>query len=219
MNSSKNKPSMGAPTLRFTPYSWAKLLYLRDRGDTEVGGFGVCHGDDLLMIDDVQLVEQVCTQVTVEFDDESVANFFDSQVDAGLKPEQFARHWIHTHPGDSARPSNTDEATFERVFGSSQWALMFILAEEGETYARLQFNVGPRSSQELSVEIDYSKEFAGTEWEAWEQEYRLNVREQVWSRATWAEETLLAPEAVTPTAWRDAWHSYSDEEFQEIAYE
>ena len=25
------------PTLRLTPYAWAKLLYLRDCGDTEVG--------------------------------------------------------------------------------------------------------------------------------------------------------------------------------------
>jgi len=29
------------PTLRFSPYAWAKLLYLRDRGDSEVGGFGI----------------------------------------------------------------------------------------------------------------------------------------------------------------------------------
>ena len=36
---------------------------------------------------------------------------------------------------------------------------MFILAEEGQTYARLQFNVGPGVAQELAVEIDYSQEF------------------------------------------------------------
>jgi proteasome lid subunit RPN8/RPN11 len=116
---------------------------LRDRGETEVGGFGICHSDDLLRIDDVQLVQQNCTQVTVEFDDQSVADFFDRQVDAGFRPEEFARVWIHTHPGTSARPSQTDEDTFARVFGSSDWALMFILAQEGECYARLQFNIGP----------------------------------------------------------------------------
>ena len=105
MTSFKSKRKLQPPKLRFNPNSWAKLLFLQDRGDTEVGGFGICRSDDLLMIDDVQLVEQVCTQVTVEFDDESVADFFDKQVDAGLKPEQFGRIWIHTHPGDSARPS------------------------------------------------------------------------------------------------------------------
>ena len=112
----------------------------------------------------------------------------------------------------------TDEATFARVFGSSQWALMFILAEEGETYARLQFNTGPGISQELAVEIDYSQEFSGTAWEVWEEEYLLNVREQTWSRRMWGQETFPSSDDIPP-AWRDAWHAYSDEEFQEIAYE
>ena len=31
-----------SPTLRFSPYAWAKLLFLRDLGETEVGGFGIC---------------------------------------------------------------------------------------------------------------------------------------------------------------------------------
>ena len=46
---------------------------------------------------------------SVSFDDEAVADLFDTQVDAGRKPEQFARVWLHSHPGDSPRPSNTDE--------------------------------------------------------------------------------------------------------------
>ena len=29
------------PVLRFTPYAWAKLLWLRDAGPTEIGGFGI----------------------------------------------------------------------------------------------------------------------------------------------------------------------------------
>ena len=66
-----------------------------------------------------------------------------------------------------------------RVFGGSDWALMFILAQEGECYARLQFNVGPRSSQELDVEIDYSQPFEATDWEVWDEEYVANVQSQV----------------------------------------
>jgi proteasome lid subunit RPN8/RPN11 len=188
---------------------------LRDRGETEVGGFGICSDDDLLRIDDVQLVQQTCTLVTVEFDDQSVADFFDRQVDAGLRPEQFARIWIHTHPGGSARPSQTDEETFARVFGDSDWALMFILAQEGESYARLQFNVGPGSSQELNVEIDYSQPFASALWEAWEQEYVANVQPQYLFEPRWSERNLEAP-VEAPEAWRDAWHGYTDEEFQEM---
>ena len=44
------------PALRFSPYAWAKLLYLRDRGDTEVGGFGISCPEDLLLVEDVRLV-------------------------------------------------------------------------------------------------------------------------------------------------------------------
>ena len=29
------------PVLRFTPYAWGKLIYVRDLGPTEVGGFGI----------------------------------------------------------------------------------------------------------------------------------------------------------------------------------
>ena len=36
-------------TLRFSPYAWAKLLYLRDAGDTEIGGFAITSPDDLLL--------------------------------------------------------------------------------------------------------------------------------------------------------------------------
>ena len=40
------------PTLRFSPTAWAKLLFLRDLGDTEVGGFGISAADDLLYVED-----------------------------------------------------------------------------------------------------------------------------------------------------------------------
>ena len=70
----------------------------------------------LLFIQDVRLVKQTCTPVTVLFDDYWVADFFDKQVDKGFHPEQFGRIWIHIHLGDCALPSVTDEETFRRVF-------------------------------------------------------------------------------------------------------
>ena len=112
-------PCPDQPTLRFSPTAWAKLLYLRDRGQTEVGGFGIAAGDDLLRIEDVQLVRQVSSVASVVFDDEAVADFFDRQVDEGRRPQQFGRIWIHTHPGDCPQPSMTDEESAPDVSGQT----------------------------------------------------------------------------------------------------
>ena len=79
------------PALRFSPTAWAKLLFLRDLGDTEVGGFGISAADDLLYVEDIELVRQVCTGVSVAFDDQAVADFFDRQVDQGRRPEMCGR--------------------------------------------------------------------------------------------------------------------------------
>ncbi len=66
-------------------------MFLRDLGPTEVGGFGISAKDDLLLIEDICLVRQRCSSVTVQFDDVAVADFFDEMVDRGLPPERFAR--------------------------------------------------------------------------------------------------------------------------------
>lgn len=161
--------------LRFSPYAWAKLLFLRDVGPTEVGGFGICSSDDLLLVEDVELVEQDCTAVSVEFDDDSVADFFDRQVDAGRRPEQFARVWLHTHPGSSPAPSVVDEETFERCFGGVDWAIMFILAEGGNHYARARFNVGPGCDRRLRCRQQYDAVFPGSDPNAWLAEYEASV--------------------------------------------
>ncbi|MCA9069516.1 MAG: hypothetical protein KDA84_11360 [Planctomycetaceae bacterium] len=169
---------MSRPTLRFSPTAWAKLLFLRDYGETEIGGFGISHPEELLLVEDVRIVKQTCSWAHVAFDDESVADFFDEQVDAGRTPEQFARIWVHSHPGDCPLPSLTDENTFERVFGGAGWAIMLIVAQSGDTYARLQFNFGPRAAIEIPVKRDFTYPFPACEPETWEQEYLDNVHPQ-----------------------------------------
>ena len=158
-------------TLRISPYAWAKLLYLRDAGSTEIGGFGISRSDDLLLVDDVRLVRQQCDVASVAFEDAAVADFFDEQVELGRKPEEFGRVWVHTHPGSSAQPSSIDEETFARVFGSCQWAVMLIVAAGGATYARLQFGVGPGGELVIPVEVAYDAAFSGSDQAAWEAEY------------------------------------------------
>jgi proteasome lid subunit RPN8/RPN11 len=150
---------------------------MRDMTDNEVGGFGITEAEDLLFVTDVALVKQTVTCVSVSFEDESVADFFEDQVEAGRQPEQFARLWLHSHPGESPEPSGTDEATFSRVFGSCDWAIMCVIARNGSTFARLRFNVGPGGEVKIPVCVDYGCEFDAGDFELWEQQYRANVVE------------------------------------------
>lgn len=168
------------PALRFSPTAWAKLLYFRDKSDNEVGGFGVTEADDLLFVKEFITVKQEVTCVSVKFDDSAVADFFDAQVDLGRKPEQFARIWLHTHPGDSPEPSGIDEETFERVFGNCQWAVMFVVAENNRTYSKLSFNVGPGGQALIPTEIDYGEDFGASDRELWDTEYAANVKAIEW---------------------------------------
>lgn len=173
----KRRRKRRRPTLRFTPDVWAKLLYLRDRGVTEIGGFGISMRRNLLCVTEFRLIRQRSTPVSVAFDDAAVADYFDEQVDRGRVPEQFARIWCHTHPGHSPYPSGVDEETFARCFGNADWAIMFILAESGATYARLRFAAGPGGEIELPIDVHYGYEFPGSDFYAWNAEYLACVKE------------------------------------------
>lgn len=182
MNRNQNNQSqLDEPCLRFTPTAWAKLQCICHAGETEVGAFGLSSPEDLLLVQDVLLVKQETTSVTVKFDDVAVADLFEDLVDQGHRPEEFGRLWMHTHPGSSPQPSSTDEETFERAFGGCDWAVMFILARSGHSYARLRFGVGPGGEMEIPVRVDYSVPFGPSDQDGWLQEYRawVQVREMV----------------------------------------
>lgn len=170
------------PILRFSPTAWAKLIYFRDRGQTEISGFGITEPDDLLYVTNFVTVKQDATVASISLDDEAVADFFEAQVDDGRKPEQFFRIWCHTHPGSSPNPSCIDEETFQRVFSNCDWAVMCIVAEEGKTYARLRFNVGPGGQVLIPVGVDYTQPFSQSNRDAWETEYKTNIKTVSMSR-------------------------------------
>lgn len=197
------------------------MLYLRDYGETEVGGFGIATTDDLLSVHDIRLVRQDCSCAHVAFDDDSVADFFDEQVDGGLRPEQFARIWIHTHPGDSPHPSSVDEETFQRVFGNSDWAVMFILACGGESYAQLRFNQGPCADLVIPVEIDFTKSFMGSDTEGWEADYLEYVYPQNTNPNDVFECSSKGGSLVNVEVndFRNNWFDYANFDEEEFAYE
>ena len=144
-----------------------------------MGGFGICDADDLMFVKDIAVVKQTVSVATVAFDDNAVADYFCDQVEAGRKPEQFARIWIHCHPGSSPEPSHTDEQTFNRVFGTCDWAVMAIVAQDDSSYARLRFNVGPCGESKIPIRVEYGPGFEAADHKQWKAEYLANVKEEV----------------------------------------
>ena len=145
---------------------------MRDFGNTEIGGFGVTP-NNLLLVEDFITVPQICTSVTVELDDEALAKFFDGMAAKGLHPRQYLRVWIHTHPGNSATPSPTDEEMFAEKFKADcSHAIMLIVAKGGDVTCRL-FVADPGIETEIPVKIDYQP--SKDEKEEWGAEYKRNV--------------------------------------------
>ena len=59
---------------------------------------------------------------------------------------------------------------------------MFILAEDGKTYSRLRFNVGPGGQALIPVQVDYDHQFGPSDKDQWEAEYKANIKALSWSR-------------------------------------
>ncbi len=164
------------PSLTFSIGAYCKLLWLRDVGDTEVGFYGIAR-DPLrpLYIHEIRLIKQVCTSCSVQFDPIAIADYFEDMVEEGLKPYQFSRVWLHTHPGNSCTPSGDDEDTFTKSFSHQDWALMFIIAKNGDTYSRLRMNTGMGLEQLIPVLVDYKAVLPKETHEDWMAEYKLEV--------------------------------------------
>jgi len=170
------KPKMTfRDTMRFTPYAYAKMLWMRDRGDTEVAGYATTATNDPLLVTDFRLVKQKCTGASFELDPDDLVDDVECTLDAGLAPWQTHNILCHTHPGNSASPSGMDEENFKNAFTAPDWAIMFIIAEGGEIYCRLKFNIGPGGTKNLKVSVDFGQEFKGSEHELWEREYQEKV--------------------------------------------
>ena len=212
MRSPQARPRKPPQSLRLSPTAWAKLLYFRDVGESEVGGFGISAAEDLLYIEDVELVRQTCDIASVAFDDQSVADYFDRQVDAGRSISRVGRIWVHTHPGSCAQPSSKDQETFARVFGKTDWAVMLILAGGGQTYVRLEFHVGPGGSVILPVEVDYSHPFPASNHAAWCEAYLDNVQVEEWPRLAGTSSHLEPTALAQPADRRDLWDELFEEE-------
>lgn len=203
--------------LRFTPYVWAKLLYMRDKGATEVAGYGVTATEDPLLVTDFVLVKQECTGVSFDLDPNDGAEYMERMMDAGLMPWQYSNILCHTHPGNSPTPSFTDETNFQKAFSHPNWAIMFIIADDGGVCCRLKVNVGPGVVRELKVVIDYSVPFGGSDVQRWNEEYQSNVSEQKF-RMTGKEgqATVAKDDPLWYDGKKDRWINFDEAQQSEL---
>ena len=58
--------------------------------------------------------------------------------------------------------------------------MLFVVAQDNETYAKLQFNVGPGGHVLIPVEIDYSQDFGSSAHDLWDTEYAAHVKTIDW---------------------------------------
>ncbi len=200
------EPYRSARQLQFAPLAWLKWQFLCHAGPTEVAGFGLSAIHDPLYVEDILVVSQQATAVTVAFDDAAIADLFDRMTDQEIAPDRYARIWLHSHPGASPTPSSVDEDTFARAFGGCDWSIMGILSRTSATYARLQFNAGPGGSLVIPVTVDWTSwpmHTALDSWlSQWHQEYEYLVKPMTFPDLLF-EESLVTTLHDDLTTWRD----------------
>ena len=169
--------------LQFAPYAWAKFLHWQNQSKNECFAFGIAQDiKEPLRLTDLRLIPQIVSSHSVEIDGPDIAEYYDTMLDQGLIHKQFARIFLHTHPGRSNSPSVTDQATFDSAFGECDWAIMFILANNGTAHCEISFNVGPHAAVELDWGIDWQPPFEGAtnvDYLSWTKDYQDNVIEEV----------------------------------------
>jgi len=160
--------------LRFSPYAWAKIRWIRDYCKSEIAGFGISSMEDPFYMEDFRTIKQVASTTHFEFDDNALNDYLTAMFEEGKQPGECMRLWVHTHPGDNfATPSYHDEQTFSDAFSNTDWAMMIIVDEGDNAYARLRIKSGTTRLQMIVPHaVDCQPPFKGVndetaaEWKA-----------------------------------------------------
>lgn len=146
--------------LRFTPATWHQWHALCAAADTEIGCYGISSPDDPLLVVELCVPEQECTSAAVDVEPTAIARHIGECMSRGIPPERSCRIWLHTHPGQSAQPSGTDEKYWAECEQAQQHgAVMAMLAKGGQTFARVRLvdaMLGPVDVT-IPVECDLSE--------------------------------------------------------------
>ncbi|MGA1753168.1 MAG: hypothetical protein ACO395_07405 [Pontimonas sp.] len=221
MTTTIERPPTKAPSqpsrdlsLRFNAYAWAKFNYLLNVSENEVFCFGITPPNDPTLVTDLWIPKQTVSLASAELDEDDLSQRIEEM--AQHAPiSSFLRVWLHTHPGNCAKPSGTDLETQKEIFGTCDWSVMAILAKGGDFHNEVMW-CGPDKRSHIRVKIphyvDWSLPFKGTDPDAWQAEYDANVNAD--RRSTYASSTTRSwPESNAKMGGK-----LTSEEQQELMY-
>jgi hypothetical protein len=193
-------------TLVFTWEAWAHWHWLCQHADIEVTARGETSVDAPLYVERLHVPLQQGTTVHTYPCPKDIDRIRSAQLPH--KPAWlFDRIWLHTHPGNSATPSSTDEETLQAAFGTCPYSVMAILAKGGQRSCRLTFAAAGGSSKEIAIAVDQETilEFmprAAELYQQWLEEFNAKV-----SRYVEPPRARLHPSITVDDDW---WRKYED---------
>jgi len=135
----------GANKILFTPFAWAKLNFCCSSVASEMSAMAITAKNNPLLVIDLKICKQRASGAYVDVDENDYADVMARLCDPTspdhVEPINCQRIWIHTHPAGLLSPSGTDEETFRDSYGACDWAVMFIMAKGGGTYAQMRIKV------------------------------------------------------------------------------
>lgn len=154
-----------------------KLMAWRDIGDTEVTGFFITKKGDMSKVIDAMIIKAECSGATVDISSEAIEAFYLEMAEKEIYPDQL-QIWWHTHPGNSASPSGTDESTFKELGQDRTLNMMYILAKGGEEFAQISVTdlaSGIMLKSAIAVKHPFTKWSRFPSYETLQKEYDDNV--------------------------------------------
>jgi hypothetical protein len=120
------------PTLYITQFAWMKIGCALRHVDTEIAWWGITHPDNPMYVQDIIIPHQCASSADVEFDQEQMAQHLFELMDLDIPPRLGAHIHGHSHPGNSAEPSGTDDDMFykEMAHDKYEWIVSLIVAQD-----------------------------------------------------------------------------------------
>ena len=174
---------MGAAAYKFSPTAYAKVVWLLRNVKDETAAMGIVDPNNKWRIIDIEIVEQESSACEVEL--LNLPDFALEMEQRGYDMEQCMRVWIHTHPGASCTPSNTDETTFDNLLSAYPYFGMIIFGRELDAYAKVGYRVGPPCNVEVKVKVDWDTNFVNVDFDQFKKDVEAKVKKKSYDYKKW----------------------------------